>query len=251
MLGALLDATTVNAADYGIEKANLEAIGRRHSRPRILLDQLNLKPYGEVSCFYDACSAAAADVYPLDTPELRKRALEAHIEGWQEIVKKGLVTPGFGGRVADGVDAARRSYNAKMPSDRQVRSYRLEVPEFNGKESTVGQFGFYRSVEFGWAPVIGRYSTKELLADQLDNGTIENDDAPSGNGKYGHLCRYSQLPIAKFPCGYGIFDNYQGRDGQEFNGGVWRNVYGLDDIEVKRANGQVFKYSYIFLPWHS
>ena len=249
LLSTLLTADTVNEADFGIESISLDAIGRRHAAKHIVVNQENLAPNGSIACFYAAAFAGAADAYPLDTPELRKLAKEAYVEGWAEVQRKGLIIPNVGGRMADGVDVARHAFNAKMPSSRKVRSYRGDVPMFNAKAATESEQSFYRAVNYGWAPIIGRFSTTEIMADLLDNGTIEGDGAPSNNGKFGHLCRYAQVSRTQFPCGAAIFDNFQNREGKSFNGGTWRNVYGYDDLELKRANGQVFNSYYVFLPW--
>lgn len=240
LFGTLLDPSTVNAADYGIETADLGNIGRRTARPHILLQQTDL-PNGEYSCFYTAPFRCAADAYEL-TQDERKKALQAWKDGWDQLVMDGKFTPGYGGRMADGVDYARRAWNSAFP-DKKVRSYRGEFPDAVS-EASLGQLATYRALNNGWMVTIGRYSSETILGDLLDDGIIQGDAGASGNGVYGHLtCVITHTN----PECVTVMDNYP-KWTRLPDGRSWKNTYVLDDIRLKRTNGQIFPSTYIFLP---
>lgn len=244
LFGTLLDPSTVNAADYGIETADLNLIGRRPSRPHILLQQTDL-PQGAYACTLTASFRAALDAIGVQ-PDERVKAVSVWKECWDQFVKDGKFTPGYGARMADAVDYARRAVNAAGFKGGKVRSFRGEFPDALS-EATAAQLATYRALNNNWMITYGRYSSDEIMGDLLDNGIIEGDAAPSGNGIYGHL---SCAVFNPKPDCITDMDNYPKweRDGVIIKGKPWKNTHVLDDVRLKRTNGQVFPSTYIFLP---
>ena len=232
LLGTLLAPATVNETDFPIEAAELEKIGPRQAaavpcggsvRPHTVLHQLDLTPHGEVSCFYTAAFACAADAYPLSSDD-RPKAVQAWRDGWAALIRDGKVVPGFGGRFADGVDYARKAWNSAFP-DRKVKSYR----------GTVDTIEFYRAISSGWKVMIGRFVGKDELSDILDDGIVQDDTKNSGD--YGHATGYYSRN-----CSVDLVqDNYPKKPLP------WKNAYQLDDFALKVENGVVFKSFYLFL----
>lgn len=238
LAGSLLTPDTVNPTDYPIKDTDIEKITYRGNHPHVQLDQRDLSPHGNVSCFYTAAFKICADAYVLDAAE-RKVAVQAWKDGWAAIVKDGKVTPGFGGRLSDGVDYARRAWNAAFPTKR-VRTYRGLLPRFD-QDSKLHQH-FYRAMFNGWMVMFGGYIGKEFSADLLD-GTINDDTKPVGEGVYGHA--RNMFGWKSMPGDLGgtvtVFDNYPKM--QNF-----QNAYKLDDLETKVKNGQVFASFFLALP---
>lgn len=243
LFGTLLDPSTVNAADHGIETADLSKIGKRAPRPHVLLQQTDL-PSGAWSCFYTAAFRCAADAYEL-TPDEKVRALKAWKAGWDKLIADGKFIPGTGGRMADGVDYARRAWNAEFP-EKRVRSYRGEFPDAK-TEANTAQLATYRALNNNWMLTFGRYSSDAIMGDLLDDGIIQGDASPSGSGIYGHL---SCAVVNPNPDCVTDMDNYPKweRDGVQIDGKPWKNVHVLDDVRLKRTNGQIFPSTYIILP---
>ena len=232
LAGALLTPDTVNATDYPISAVDIYDIERRQPdavpcdgvvRPHIVLQQCDLAPYGNVSCFYTAAFACAADAWELTADE-RKKALAAWRDGWAAIVRDGKVKPGFGGRLADGVDYSRRAWNAAFP-EKRVRSFR-------GSVDTVA---FYRALSLGWKVQIGRFVGKDELSDILDDGIVQDDVKEAKD--YGHSTGYYSKNCS--------IDLVQ--DNSPKNPLPWKNTYQLDDLETKVKNGVVFPSFYVFL----
>lgn len=240
--GVLLTTETHNPTDFPITTVALEAVKWRdgialleQQRKPLTISQLDLKPYGEVSCFYTGPFKAAADAYPLDTPELRAKVIDAFHEGWAQIVKDGKVTPGYGGRFADGVDYARRVLNATMPADRQIRSYIGKLPRFDQNDPT--EQTFYRAQLYGWQTIVGRYVGAEQYGDIVTDGVLNADTIPDGE-KYGHCFNvFCRKPIV-----------YRANDNYPKQAAPWNNYFVLDDFELKVQNGLLYRSCYYFLP---
>ena len=239
--GSLLEPETHNATDYPITTVLLDKIGWRDGvedlmkqRKPVTMSQLDLAPYGEVACFYTGPFKAAADAFPLDTPELRAKAMQAFRDGWAQVVKEGKVTPGFGGRIADGVDAARRAINAVMPAGRQVRSYFGRVPRNTMSDPT--EICFYRALYRGWQLTLGRFAVGDQVADIISDGVLDAVGKPSGK-TYGHC-------FNAFERGPGILanENYPKKPKP------WENYFKIPEVQTKADNGLLFSGCYYFLP---
>lgn len=231
LCGTLLAPETVNETDFPIEAVALEKIGQRQAdavpcggnvRPHAAVHQLDLAPHGGVSCFYAAAFACAADAWPLSVAD-KTKALQAFKDGWAAIVRDGKVTPGFGGRFADGVDYARRAWNAAFP-DRKVKSFRGKVDSHE----------FYRALSLGWKVMIGRFVGKDELQDILADGDV--DDNTRASDDYGHATGY----FSKSCTVDLVQDQYAKRPG-------FPNAYELADFQTKVANGVVFPSFYLFV----
>jgi hypothetical protein len=140
--------------------------------------------------------------------------------GWDALKRDGKFVPGVGGRMADGVDYARRAYNAAYPNQ-QVASYRVEI----------ASLPFWRAVARGWAPCVGRYASKADIADISSDGSLDANVA--GAGKFGHLFRVEYGPAG--------IDNYPVLPG-------WRNKFKMPDFDKKVESGYLFPSAYVFLP---
>jgi hypothetical protein len=238
LAGSLLTPDTVNPTDYPIQDTDIEKIGHRGNRSHITLDQRDLSPNGGVSCFYAAAFKMVADTYEL-TPDEKKVAYQAFKDGWANIVAEGKVIPGIGGRFGDGVDAARRAFNAAFPTKR-VRTYRGLLPRFDVDSNL--HLHFYRAMFQGWMAMFGGYIGNDFSADLLD-GTINDDEKPVGEGVYGHA--RNMFGWKSSPGSLGgtvtVDDNY----GKMPN---FPNRYQMDDLETKVKNGQVMGAYYLSLP---
>jgi hypothetical protein len=228
----------VNDTDRIID-AQVEKIVKRdgkeltEQRPHVVMQQTDLAPHGNVSCFYVAAFRCAADVYPLSADD-RTKALQAWRDGWAALIRDGKVTPGVGGRFADGVDYARRAWNAAFP-DRKVASYRGRCPRFDADDAT--HIAFYRALNSGWMVQMGRYVSPGLAGDLLDDGIIQDDAQPTGAGVYGHShCYHAGRDWKHY-----ALDNYPKTLGE-------KNRYVLDDFEEKVRLGQVMPSFFLFLP---
>lgn len=235
LAGSLLTPETVNATDYPITETDLKYITKRDERKHVQLHQLDLAPYGNVSCFYAAAFKIVADAYPL-TDDEKKLAVQAWKDGWAAIVKDGKVEPGLGGRLADGVDYARRAWNAAFPA-KKVKTYRGLLPRFD-KDSSL-HIHFYRAMNNGWAVMFGGYIGQDFWGDMLD-GTINNDQMPTGK-IYGHArTMFDYVPVGDAGGNVMVFDNYPK---------TWdRSAYRLDDMETKVKNGVLFPSYFLALP---
>jgi hypothetical protein len=228
----------VNDTDRIID-AQVEKIGKRdgvtlsQQRAHVLLQQTDLSPHGNVSCGYNSAFRCCADAFPLSAED-KPVALNAWRDGWAAMLRDGKVTPGMGARFADCVDYARRAWNAAF-TDRKVASYRGKCPRFDQDDAT--HQAFYRALYSGWMVQIGRYASADLLGDLLDDGIIQDDAKPAGNGVYGHSCCYA---TNRDMLDY-VLDGYPKTMGK-------RNAYQLDDFAQKVQNGQVMPSWYIFLP---
>lgn len=237
LAGSLLTPDTVNPTDYPIQDTDINKIGNRGLRSHIQLDQRDLSPYGGVSCFYAAAFKMVADTYEL-TPDEKKVAYQAFKDGWAKIVEEGKVVPGIGGRFSDGVDGARRCWNAAFPA-KKVRTYRGLLPRFD-VDSNLHQH-FYRAMFQGWMVMFGGYIGKDFSSDLLD-GTINDDKKPVGEGVYGHA--RNMFGYIRNGSVYGsttVDDNYPKLPN-------FPNRYGMDDLEIKVENGQLFPSYFLSLP---
>lgn len=204
---------STNPTDFTIE-----VLPSRGKWKRKWIDQRAIDPY---SCFYSASWAACMDAYDLSPEELSKAKDKAGY-GFAKLKADGKFTPGVGGKMADGVDYARREWNLLFP-DKPVASYRM----------TTLDLMFSLAIIRGWAPLIGWYPSKEKVEDMADDGIVQGDtrDAKS----YGHLVRIEH--------GLQVVDNYPRGPVQDSY-----KRYVLDDFETKVKNGLVFTSSYIVLP---
>jgi len=231
LLGTLY---AVNDADKIID-ADVNAITFRDKRPHILLQQTDLAPNGGVSCFYTAAFRCAADAWPLDASE-RPLAIQAWKNGWAALLSDSKVVSGQGGRMADGVDYARRAWNAAFPN-KQVVSYRGRCPRFDQDDAT--HIAFYRAMNFGWMVTVGLYASKDILADILDDGIVQTYER-AGSGEYGHLVCLCQDDKKRWEDRLVVLDNYPKT--------FVRNQYSLEDFEKKVERGLMFPSYYLFLP---
>lgn len=238
LAGSLLTPDTVNATDYPIQDTDIDKITYRGNHPHVQLDQRDLSPHGNVSCFYTAAFKICADAYVLDAAE-RITAVQAWKDGWAAIVKDGKVTPGFGGRLSDGIDASRRAFNTAFPN-KKVRTYRGALPRFDEDSSL--HLHFYRAMLNGWMIQFGGYIGEDFSGDLLD-GTINNDNKPVGEKVYGHARNLFGWIQSSGSLGgtVTVDDNYP-----KLNS--FPNRYKMDDLETKVKNGQLFKSFYIALP---
>lgn len=219
MLNGTLEKTL--DSDFRLEDALYTTMAkRRHEGPRAVYNQLNLSPW---ACFYSAPFAAAADCFDL-TSEQRKLAREVAVRGWEKLKADGKFIEGMGGTMVDGVDYARRAWNEAFPNNKVI-SFRTN----NGSNE------FYRALILGWAPVFGYFSSKEKVADVIDDGIVQGDTKDSRT--YGHLVRVEQ--------GFRVIDNYPTR-GKFAEAG--RNKYFFDDWDKKLGSGLLFRSAYVFLP---
>lgn len=208
LAGSLLSPDTVNPTDFPLADCPV-----RTKRSRTEFDQLKLDP---CACFYVAAICAAFDVYERRGDSV----MQVILSGWEALKRDGKFIPGFGGRMADGVDYARRAYNAAYPNQ-QVASYRVDIDSLP----------FWRALARGWAPCIGRYASKSDIADIAADGSLDANVA--GAGKFGHLFRVQAGPVG--------IDNYPGRPG-------WINKFKMPDFDKKVESGLLFPSAYIFLP---
>lgn len=229
LAGSLLTPETLNDTDWPIQDTDIESITKRDDRPHCTLDQRDLAPYGNVSCFYTAAFKACADTFVLDAAE-RKLAVQAWKDGWAAIVKDGKVTPGFGGRLSEGVDYSRRAWNKAFPN-KKVKSYRGLLPRFD-QDNKLHQH-FYRAINYGWQVMFGAFLDKDFSTDKLD-GVVNNDTVDKDNN-WGHA---RNLYAHKADL-YRVNDNYPKDSG---------NSYLIDDLELKVKNGVIFPSYYIYLP---
>ena len=207
--GTLLTQDTVNATDFPLQNCPV--------RTKQLRTKFNQELLNTYACFYAAPIAAALDVF--DLPD-HFDAMTPIRKGWDELIKEGKFTPGFGGRMADGVDKARHIVNELFPNT-PVASYRVDIDSIE----------FWRAIAKGWAPCIGRYASKSDVADISKDGVLDANVA--GANKFGHF----------FRCEAGIngIDNYYGRVG-------FPNTFKMPDFQEKIESGYLFKSAYIFLP---
>jgi hypothetical protein len=235
LAGSLLTPDTVNPTDYPIAETDINLITKRGWKSHIQLDQLDLSPHGNVSCFYCSAFKIVADAYEL-TPEEKVRAYQAYKDGWAAIVKDGKVIPGFGGRLSDGIDYARRAWNAAFP-DKKVKTYRGIMPRFD-QDSNL-HLHFYRAMNNGWMVQFGGYVDSTTEEDLLD-GVLNNDTV--GEKKYGHARNLHSYSPVGMGGGIGrVFDNYAKSNK------VWGS-YLIDDIETKVANQAIFPSYFLALP---
>jgi hypothetical protein len=238
LAGSLLSPDTVNPTDYPIQDTDLEKIGYRGNHPHVHLDQRDLAPYGNVSCFYTAAFKICADAYVLDAAE-RKIAVQAWKDGWAAIVKDGKVVPGFGGRLSDGIDYSRRSWNFAFPN-KKVRTYRGWLPRFD-VDSKLHQH-FYRAMFNKWMVQFGGYVDDVISGEMLD-GTVITDTKPVGDKVYGHS--RDMFGWQSSPGSLGgmvtVYDNFPKLPN-------FPNVYKMDDLETKVKNAQLFPSYFIALP---
>ena len=248
LAGTLLTPDTVKATDRILEAADSRVFtwrdgkqGLDAQRPHVTLSQLDLPGDGAHACWLTGAFKSALDTFPLDTPELRTKAVKAWKDGWEFAVKTGLHQAGLGGRMSDGVDVARRFVNAAFP-DRQVASYRGDVPRFDADRVT--EASFYAAMDFGWMAAFGGFVNADFVGDLLDDGIVQGDAKPIGPNAYGHLSNLFSPSVFR----YRVDDNYPKMQGQLVQGLPWRNRYDLDDLELKVQSGQVFPSFYVFLP---
>ena len=235
LCGTLLTPETVNDTDFPIAAIKLDDIQRRQAdavpssgriRPHIAVHQLDLAPHGAVSCFYSAAFACAADAWELSKDD-RPRAVKAWRAGWSKIVADGKVTAGFGGRMADGVDYARRAWNAEF-TDRKVKSLRGDI------NTDPGFHCFVRCLANGWKVTIGRFVGKDEHQDIITDGIVDDNFKEAGD--YGHLTGYFSKSASKDA----VQDQYPKMAG-------FPNIHELADFQTKLANGVIFPSFYVFL----
>lgn len=238
LAGSLLTPETVNATDYPIAPAVLDLIVPRPDRKHIQVDQLDLAPHGGVSCFYASAFKICADAYDL-TDDEKVKAMKAYHDGWANIVKDGKVTPGFGGRLSDGVDYARRAWNAAFPA-KKVKTYRGDMPRYD-VDSPLQQH-FYRALFNGWMVQFGSFISPSIKAEILA-GEIKDDAKPTDARTYGHarnIYLYENVEGGKGGT-VKVLDNYPKTHPEA-------NVYAMDDLEAKVQSGQVFSSFFLALP---
>ncbi len=181
------------------------------------------------SCFYVAPFCAAVDCFaPAKIrelyPDFKTKVKAAMKEGWDNLIRDGKFTPGFGGLFTDGVDEARRTWNKWFPE--------LHVSSFITK---VGSDKFNLAVGLYWAPAIGIKANSSAYLDIIEDNEL--DTVPNGE-KYGHCVRYGKdIPSASR---VEIIDNYPSKMGVN-------NEYGID-LEEYKLNGGVMNYAYFFFP---
>lgn len=237
--GSLLTGGTINPTDYPIRSTDIRAIKPRFSGGHVQMDQRDLEPFGNVSCFYTAAFKIVADAYPLDTQEMRDRAVKAWKAGWAAIVKDVKVTPGFGGRLSDGIDYARRAWNAEFP-DKKVITYVGEMPRFD-KGNADRQLHFYRAIFNGWAIMFGGHLSESLANDILLDGVLNSDEKPVDKS-WGHArTMYGYEPKGDKGGVVKVSDNYPKLKG-------FPNIHLMDDLEEKVSTGQVFGSYFVAFP---